>query len=951
MKFLKFALCASSSLLALNVAAHAAAPQTAAEPNLEEVIVTGSRIQLSGYEQPTPVSVISTEQIQNAAPQNIADYVSQMPVVTGSASPQSSNTGISAHSAGLSTLTLRGLGGQRTLVLLDGQRSVASNNEGQVDINDLPQDLVARVDVVTGGASAAYGSDALSGVVNFVLDKEYVGTKGDLSGGLTSYGDDPNWRARLTHGSAFNDGKGHILFNVDVGVRYGIWGVPREWNNKGALIINNPNYTATNGQPFLLNVRGAAAWQAAPGGVITSPGPLKGIYFGENGAVNRIRFDGLVSNPFAVTSDFRTLQANQNQTLDPFGANQRLFARASYQITDHFNAFVQLSWSHSKAKGWDTWNFRVNNMTVKADNAYIPPSVAATIAANGITQFTMGSFFADLGILGNNSDRYTNRYVVGFDGDVDAFGTNWTYNAYFQKGISRTAARVFDIIRTSRLNGAIDAVRSPNGEIVCRSTLSNPTDGCVPYNLFGIGVNSQSAHDYLSSMHIASTGFPILNEHFYQDVVSSNVSGIPFSTWAGDVAVAFGVDWRKEATDGRADPTSGQWLAGNYVPIVGAYTVTEGFVEAVVPLARQQPFAETLDVNAAVRATSYSTSGYVTTWKVGVTWDIVPDFRIRATRSRDIRAPNLAELYNAGGAGGTTTLADRFRNNAPVQNVGRVIGNLALEPEKANTTGIGVVVQPRFLPGFTASVDWYNIDIKGEIGSIGGQTVIDYCFLGFTSFCSAIVPNLATLTATPPGIQVNTQPFNFASRQARGYDVEASYGIGLDQLVEGWSGGIAFRYMGTRYLRNIQDNNIAPPVNSVGAGNIPKWRHNVTASYSNDWLNLALTARGLSSLKYNARYIECATGCPTSNLNFQTIDNNTLPGIWYFDASITYTMKFGENADKTVQTYLNAQNVLDKDPPIVAQGPTGIPYSVPNTNAVVYDGLGRVFRAGIRFRM
>jgi len=951
MKFLKFTLCASSSLLALNIAAASAGEQAAG--SVEEVVVTGSRIQLSGYEQPTPVSVISTEQIQNAAPQNIADYVSQMPAVAGSASPQSSNTGLSSRGAGLSTLNLRGLGGPRTLVLLDGQRSVASTNTGLVDINDMPQDLIARVDVVTGGASAAYGSDALSGVVNFVLDKEYIGTKGDISGGLTSYGDDPNWRVRLTHGSAFHDGKGHLLASADIGVRYGIWGVPRAWNNQGGIIIQNPNYTATNGQPFLLNAKGVVTWQATPGGIITSAGPLKGIYFGQNGTPARFNFSGLVSNPFAQTPDYRGLTVQDAHTLDPYGANQRFFTRGSYQFTDHINGFIQLSYSHSKAIGTDVLNFRVNNINVKADNAFIPASVQSIIAANGITQFQMGSFNRDLGIAGNDNDRYTHRYVVGFNGDFDAFGKNWTWNAYYQKGNSRTSARVTETLRNDRFALAADSVRGPGGEIVCRSTLTNPTNGCVPYNLFGEGVNSRAAIDYLSSGRDSgkTTGFPHMNEHFYQNVVSFDVQGSPASTWAGPVSVAFGAERRTERGAGRADDQAGLWLIGNYVPVVGKYSVTEGFVETVVPLAREQVWAETLDLNAAVRATSYSTSGFVATWKVGATWDIIPDFRVRVTRSRDIRAPNLAELFNAGSAAGTTTLIDRFRN-VPVNNIGAITGNLDLEPEKADTTGIGIVVQPRFLEGFTASVDYYNINIKGEIGTIGGQTAIDYCFLGFKQFCAAMTPDLSLLTATPSQIVVKTQPFNFASRLARGYDLEASYGFGLDRFVESWTGGVAFRFMATRFLKNVQDNNVQRPWNSVGGGVIPRWRYNITASYSNDTVNLAMTARGISKHSLDASRVECAPGtCPPSDLNFQTIDNNSLPQTWWFDGSFTYTFKSEEDSTRSTQAYLNVQNMFNKDPPFYNRGPTGIAHSQPNAEPILYDQLGRVFRAGIRFKM
>ncbi len=958
MKFSKFALCASSSLLAMNVAAYSyAAEQSAAEPAVEEVIVTGSRIQISGYEQPTPVTVVGVEQIESSAAQNIADFVSQMPAVTGSASPVSSNGGLSSHAAGLSTLSLRGLGGSRTLVLLDGQRSVGATTQGLVDINDIPQDLVQRVDVVTGGASAAYGSDALSGVVNFILDKNYVGTKGEVSGSLTTYGDDPQWKVRATHGSTFGGEKGHLIFSGEASRRYGIWGVPREWNKQGAFIMANPAYGTGAGQstsvPALLNVRGAALWQATKGGVITSAGPLKGVYFGPNGTPNQIRFDGPVGNPVAVTSDFRALQVNDSHTLDPEGSTQRLFARASYQFTDHINGFVQLSWSHTHALGGDVLDFKVANINVKADNAYIPASVAAVIAANGITQFTMGSMFADLDIVGNNSHRSTNRFVVGLDGDFDSFDTNWKWNAYFQKGVSRTSAEIFNSLQNTRFTTASDAVRSPSGAIVCRSTLTSPNNGCVPYNLFGIGVNSEAAINYLASDRDPRTGAPLLHESFYQNVFSVDVQGTPFTTWAGPVAIGLGVEHRTERAGGDADSVSGNWLIGNYIPTIGKYNVTEGFVETVVPLARDQVWAQSLDLNAAVRATSYSVSGYVTTWKVGATWDVIPDLRIRATRSRDIRAPNLGEFFSTG-AGGTSSLIDRFHttNGTPntLNSIGLNIGNTALTPEKADTTGIGIVLQPQFIPGLSASVDWYNIDIKDVIGSVSGQSVIDYCFNGLKQFCAAIIPDISTLAATPAQVQVRNQPFNFATRQARGYDIELSYGRNLDDFVSDWQGSAEVRFLATHYLRDIQDNLIAPPENAVGGQTTPKWRYSISANYTLDPVSITLSARGISAGVYSNTYIQCTTGCPVSTTFNQTISNNVVDAAWFYDASINYTFPYGEDND-TIQAYLNVQNLFNSDPPIVSRGPTGIPNALSMSNTTQHDVLGRVFRTGLRFKM
>ncbi len=932
------------------------ATQAAQAPNVEEIVVTGTRILRDGYEAPTPLTVMSAEVIQASAPENIADFVNKLPSVIGSATPLTSNLSFSNGQAGLNTLNLRNMGSERTLVLLDGQRSVPSTINGLVDVNDFPQQLISRVDIVTGGASSAYGSDAVSGVVNFILDKKFSGVKGEVSGGVTTYGDDRGWKVELSGGTGFANERGHLLISGEVSSKDGIFSVPRQWNNNGWLIMNNPAYTATNGQPQRLLVSGAGLSQAMPGGIITNTA-LKGIYFGPGGAPAQFNYGSPIGDPFMVGGDWRATQVNFYNTLDQKIARQGFFTRASYQFTDNFEAFVQLQWGNAHATGLALKQFNVNNITIKTDNAFLPASVAAIAAANKITQFTLGSMNVDQPTIMFDNYRTVVRGVVGATGRFDAFDSAWSWDAYYQKGVSRTSENGLNVTTKTAFAAAIDAVRAANGTIQCRvNTDANPANdapGCVPWNTMGLGVNSQAAFNYISGLG----AHPQRNQRFVQDVQAVTVRGEPFSNWAGPVSLALGVEHRREAISGRADAESlrNNWFAGNYLPTFGSYNVTEGFAEIVLPLAKDTAWARSLDLNAAVRGTSYSTSGYVTTWKVGATYNPIDDIRFRATRSRDIRAPNLNDLYAAGTAN-TNNVTDPFNGNALTLYQGLAVGNTALVPETADTTGLGVVVQPQFFPGFSASFDWYNIDLTNGITTIGAQIIVDRCFQGITQYCAAITRGPNGLGATVI-TQIRLQPFNAAQRINRGYDIEASYALPLDQVSNDWAGTLSLRFLATHYLKNYTNDGINPPFNTVGqntGGGPPNWVYRGTLTYSNDPVTWTLTGRGLSSGVYGASsypYLACTSGCPTSTVTVPTINNNRIDGAFYWDTAISYKFAHvGENG-YDAEAFFNVNNLMNRDPAVVAQGPGGFPYAAIPANPTLYDVLGRTFRAGVRFKL
>src|SRR5579859_767205 len=476
----RFLSLASVSLLSVISAPHSAWAQT---QDVEQVVVTGTHIVRDGYEAPTPVTVLDTEYLKAAAPANIVDVVAQLPSVVGSTTNQNTNQSFSAGQDGVASINLRNLGANRTLVLIDGMRSVPSSVTGIIDVDTIPQELVSRVDVVTGGASAVYGSDALAGVVNFVLDKDYTGIKGELSGGITTYGDDASYRLALTGGTSFAGDRGHIIFNVSTNHVDGIFGNPRAWDQTGKYFLANPNYKAGNGQPQFLIESGAGFSTGTPGGIITS-GPLKGVTFGPGGTPSQFNYGSLESDPFCVGGSCTANQDNQGVTLDQANRRGNLFSRISYDLADNANIYLQGSYNQSTSVAWDVSTFSLANQTVFSDNAYLPASVKARAQTLGVTSFTMGTFWGDLPPLSFKGTRDTIRLLFGGSGNFDLFGTNWKWDAHAQYGFTSTSENGF-ALNTTNAALAIDAVVSPtSGAIVCRSTLANPGNGCVPFDIF-----------------------------------------------------------------------------------------------------------------------------------------------------------------------------------------------------------------------------------------------------------------------------------------------------------------------------------------------------------------------------------------------------------------------------------------------------------------------------------
>ncbi|PTQ07886.1 hypothetical protein CLG96_16925 [Sphingomonas oleivorans] len=914
---------------------------------LDEITVTGTRIARDGFDSPTPVSVISDKELRAEAPANVADFVNTLPSVRGSSTAANSSGALSSGLAGIASINLRALGASRTLVLFDGQRSVASAATGVVDVNTFPQALIQRVEVVTGGASSAYGSDAVSGVVNFILDRDYTGIKAEYEYGETSYGDNPNHKASLTYGTPFAGGRGHILLSGEYFTQDGVHTIDRAWNDAGFFQIDNPAYTPTNGQPARLVQAGIGPGQFTPGGLI-STGPFRGTYFGTinpstgQASVNQLAF-GPTNGQWMVGGDYRITREGHlgSNSLVPDEDRASLFGRLSFDITDNIELFGQIAYSRYEGLSYYQQT-PSTGVVIRTDNAYLPTSFRTSIAAYNaandpdITSISIGTSNAGIPAAGSDNVREVERYVAGANGGFGLVGAEWKWDAYYQKGVASLNERLINTWNNARVSLATDAVVNPaTGQIVCRSTLTDPANGCVPLNRIGVGGVTQAAIDYIFN----DGDQPYRRQTLKQDVAAFNFStNNLFENWAGPVSVAFGGEYRKESVDGFVEPQfNSGWLYGNYLPTIGSYNVKEAYFETIFPI------IDGTDFNGAVRITDYSTSGSVTTWKAGITSQIIDDIKLRATVSRDIRAPNLSELFAPGTARtntvnvpltGGATRADQF--------VEQTTGNTALKPEVAETYGLGVVLTPSFFPGFAASVDYYDITLDGAVGTVTAQTTVNLCYeQNVQAFCD----NISYAPGSTTDISgIRLVPFNFATQESRGLDLELSY------RREVGPGNLTLRALATHYISNRVDNGIDFPIEYAGVnagGNAtPDWNYRLTANYETGPWAFNVTGRGFSSGVYDNSFVECQTGCPASTVEHRTINDNDIDGAFYLDASVTHMFDVGPTK---AQAFLFVRNLLNRDPVLVGNGPTG--NNTPayaQTNRALYDVLGRVFRLGLR---
>ncbi|WP_134096037.1 TonB-dependent receptor [Novosphingobium sp. PhB55] len=933
-----------------------------------EIVVTGSRITTSGFNAPTPTTVIGEEQITANAQPNIFTTIAQLPSLQGSTGASTGTFSTSSGQQGLSSFSLRGLQPIRTLTLLDGQRVVGANVTGVPDISMFPQLLVKRVDVVTGGASASYGSDAVGGVVNFITDTRFEGFKGNILGSITKYGDDETALVQAAWGKSFLDDRLHVVvsgeYDHEGGVGAGDFGTDlagsRDWYR--ATTLMNTGQT-NNGLPQFNYRDFAQPYQYARYGLINN-GPLQGIAFDANGTPYNFNYgsngqplgNGQVSNCYRGNSfcEGGDLSGAPGSGASLKSALERIngYGRIGYDFAENNEAYVTVNIAQVKTHNQPSPGYNRPSLTVQCANPFLPQLVRDRCTAAGITSFGFGTSNGSFPDPRVDTDRKQYRFVGGLKGAFDAVGTSWNYDAYYEHGITISDIRVRDIVLQNRYVAATNAT-TLNGAIVCADPVAR-ANGCQPINIFGNFAPSDAALAYVAPHENG----PFQHTKLTQDVLSANFSGNPFDSWAGPVSVAFGGEYRREfyrvnadpygagvsdispnSADYPADPLlnstlGSNWAAGNYKNGSGKYDVYEGYVEVDLPLLNSDSIGRA-NLNGAARATHYSTSGTVWTWKVGGTWDTPLDgIRLRAVTSRDVRAPNLSELFAAPTVTTVPNFNDPFRNQA-VQIFQNTIGNPNLKPEVARNTELGIVLsRPSWLPGLSLSFDYYRIKLDGVVSTLSADQIVRFCFEGNQAFCGGFQLD------GPQGTNfVNVQPFNLASWKTSGFDIEASYQW---QQPLGLPGSFTVRALATHIQKFIVSAGIAgvDPVDQAGnnAGATPDWKWLAVQTYDSDRFSLTLQERWISDGTFGNQYVVCQSSCPVSTGNHPTIDYNTMKGAFYVDVGAT--IKFGDN----LQLYGKIDNLFDKDPVASPQTNTGL-----DVNPALYDTLGRIYRAGIRF--
>jgi outer membrane receptor protein involved in Fe transport len=910
-----------------------------------EIIVTGSRIARSGFTTPTPVTVLGQDRLEDLAATSIGDALAELPGFRALSSP--STSGITLGAVGSRFADLRALGAVRTLVLLDGRRFVPSNVEGTVNLNVLPALLLERTEVVTGGASAAYGSDAVAGVVNLMLDRNLTGIRATAQYGQSERGDNEDFLLSLAAGTPFAADRGHVVVGAEYNENRGVGDCyTREWCAIEVSTITNPTPGA-NGLPALIITDDAHGASLTRSGLIVGPGPLRGIQFNPDGTTSPFQF-GQFATPsalFMVGGD----EASSGPNRHPYYAGPylkvpvttlSLFGHLDFEFSDALQFDLDLSYGNVESRSIGAQS-RDTNLRIQRDNPFVPASIAAIMDANAITSFTFGRAGFDLGFAQALATTETFRIAPGISGRI---GDNWTWNAYYQYGKTDYTLQVDNNRIEARFRNQVDATTGPGGTPVCRINVdANPDNddpACAPINLFGENMFSAAAKAY-------SYGTSRQDTEITQQVAAANIQGKLFQNWAGPVSIAAGVELRWDEVDGTADPISEAlgWYVGNGQVISGTSDVTEGYFETVVPLLRDAPLARSLELNAAIRFTNYKMAGRgttnsfdATTWKVGLVYDPVDALRFRVTRSRDIRAPNINELYSTATVTFFPVIDTAGTNATALVPVFRG-GNPALQPEAADTWTAGIVFSPPWPPfdRLRLSVDYFNITVDNAIDRPGAQTVIDGCRDGSAEYC-------AMLTRAPGGLLTGvTAPLlNINQLKTSGVDFEAAYNVPLG------SGDLSLRALATFVdeFITISPTGRVDRAGQVGwnigsSAGVPDWVVDLTATYR------AGPFSGTLQMHYiDSGIIEPTRVGPEQKGYDPTLPNsvnrNTVPSRAYFNFNTSYTLV--DRGKTQVELFGAVRNLFDQDPPVI-HTQNGA------TNQIFYDPIGRDFRVGVRFRM
>lgn len=1013
-------------------AAPAAAPQTdpncdpAKDPNCKpaeakDIVITGSRIARPTLESSVPVTTVTASDLLSTATLNVGDALNNLPALRSTFSQANSTRFIGT--SGLNLLDLRGLGTARTLVLVNGRRHItASPGDYLIDTNTIPDDLLERVDVVTGGNSAIYGSDAVAGVVNFILKRDFDGIRISGQGSITSRGDRGSYFGALTAGKNFADGRGNIAVALEYSRANALYAIDRDeltgaysGRNQFNLSENTAGETAGgNGVPDNQFFRGVRNGTIADGGLVTAvcnaafladltrcrASSTNTTFFGQR-YVFTPGGNLTLSNP---SLDFRDITGGASSntvgglgsTLQNTGQLDPKLERYSANLLAHFDfspafrPFIEAKYVriYANQEGQPSFwqgsipGFFGGGVNLTCANPFLTAQAQATlinigVCANANSAFAISRFNVDFGGRGELHKRETYRFVGGVAG---TFNDDWNYEVAVNYGELRTNLTSLNNLKLFDLNGnddgfllAINAVNAPVGftgtnfaigangqKVVCAvNAVTNTRPDCVPLNPFGVGSPSAAA---LAFVNTTATRVEKATEFDVTVNLTGDLSQL-FTLPGGDIKFALGGEYRRETAFSAFDELTA--FGGTFLNAIQPFTppavdVKEGYLEVEIPIIKDVPFFQELRLDGAVRVSDYNTSaGTVWSYNGAVYWAPVKDLRFRASYARSVRAPTQTDLYSTPSQnfgfvadpcdvlninnGTSSRAANCAALGVPVGFVNTVArtqtvsflsgGNPGLVPEKSDSFTVGGIFEPKFLPGFSVTVDWYDIKVKNLIASVSIQTILNQCVDSPSinnAYCALLNPRLPT-GDFPTSVGLSSV-VNFAAQNTSGIDADFAYNRTLGNGDKIALRGI-FSYVidRTNFLDPI--NPTIPTIQLYNLGD-PQIEGQFIAQYK--------TAGGFS-LRYQLQYIGRQTigayqaqnsynGNPPTNLD-------QFPQVWY--KPLTYSnVRLGFEVGKKYEFYLGVDNLFDKFPEYGLAG-TG-------AGSSIYSNLGRQFYAGFR---
>jgi len=989
-KTMRERLLASSMICGAAILAFSATSASAQEANTEvqEIVVTGSRIPQPNMRSVSPIQVVGSQEISLGGRPATIDILNQLPQF----SQNSGSTGGSYSSTsnplkgpgGVSTADLRGLGVQRTLVLIDGRRlGIGDPNTGNTnpapDLNQIPSQLIDRVEVLTGGASAVYGSDAIAGVVNFVMKRHFEGVQMDAQWGVYQHSNhNENMQAILPARQVPVPQKNHWDGKSrDLSI---VWGANAP-DGKGNVTAY---FTYHDQDPVTQLTRDYSACQL----VQTAGVPACG------GSPNS-NFFQIGQTPYAVVGNtFAPWNANAITTPPPF-FNSNAYAYllqqstrytagyfANYEVNKHFNLYSEFGFMQDRTnvtiaptglfQGSGSSQSQVGGFLVNCNNPFLSAQqqgaigcTPAQISSGANKDLLIGRRNIEGG--GRNTFYEHQNYRVVFGSKGELFDS-WKYDlggSFYRTEFNEAKEHYLAI---SRIQNALLVTQGPNGP-VCISGGS-----CVPYNIFRDGGVTDAALKYLD---ITGTSRGTITERIIEGTVTGDLGdyGIKSPMAEDGVGVAFGFHQRRDhlqyLPDAAEEGGDLSGAGGASVRVNNSLRVAEAYAEGRVPLVQDKPFFDDLTAELGFRYSDYSTGIQAKTWKIGLQWAPTPDIRFRGSYNKAIRAPSIIELYSPQTVTNTSQVADdpcavRAANSPPAATLQQCLltgltaaqylnitncpsgqcatlqgGNPALSPETAKTFTVGFTTTPRFIRGFTASVDYYRINLKDVIGSIPLGVIVQRCLqTGNPDFCSQIVrgPSGILFGTTVAGAgYINGANVNIGAKKFSGIDFQAAYALPLEDWGVDSIGGISVNFTAT-YLMKTSTTPLPgdPTYECVGLYGTqcetlnPRWRQSLRVNWTTPWdLTLSATWRYIGGVK-----LETDTNEPT--IGRGTVDpfNHTLPQRSYLDLAALWHV-----SDRfSVRAGLN--NAFDQDPPLVQNRLSGT--GSPNTYPT-YDLLGRHF--------